>query len=143
SEGEMKTLDELPSHFQRTYAAFFGVRENTAGAHPVCRFLRPPNAEGRYFHWYTSDAAECATKRSDPTYTYEGTPFWAYPARVDGGCPRDTRGVTRYLFEKDGKTISARYSLLTNLKNLAGQRISTDYYNLDVKNDGIAFCVPD
>jgi hypothetical protein len=145
SESDMKLLDadELSLDFRRTYAAFFGVRAGTAGAQPVCRFLKLLPTQGRYFHWFTLDATECAAKRNDPAYVYEGTPFWAYPARADGGCPSDTRGVTRYLFEKDGKTVSVRYSLLTNLKNLAGQRIVTDFYTLDVKGDGIAFCVPD
>jgi hypothetical protein len=143
SESDMKLLDELPAHFQRTYAAFFGVREGTGGAQPVCRFLKLLPTQARYFHWFTLNATECAAKRNDPAYVYEGTPFWAYPARADGGCPRDTRGVTRYLFEKDGETFSVRYSLLTKLKNLAGGSVVNNYKTLDVKNDGIAFCVPD
>jgi hypothetical protein len=141
SESEMKLLDDLPAFFRRTFAGFLGVRANTPGAQPVCRFLNRVSP-GRYFHWFTADAADCAAKRNDPAYVYEGASFWAYPARADGGCPRDTRGVTRYLFELSGKTMAVRYSMLTNLKSY--KSVSFDATSqLDVKDGGVAFCVPD
>lgn len=143
SEEEMKLLDKWPTHFRRTYAAFFGVRAGTAGAQPVCRFLKGLPADSRYFHWYTADASECAAKRNDASYVYEGTPFWAYPASASGGCPKDTRGVSRYVYKQNGNVVAVRYSQLNSMRTRAGGSISNDYYTLQLESEGTAFCVPD
>ncbi len=140
------TLDGAPDAFRRTYAAFFGVKPNTSGAVPVCRFFANGKAGLSLTHVFTADASDCAAKKADVRYVDEGIAFWAYPASATGACARDTRGVTRYALTQ-GLNAGAsntwfRYSTLLSLKSRAAlAEPSAD--GVTVKNDGVAFCVPD
>jgi hypothetical protein len=137
-------LDNLPGIFRRTYAAFFGVKPNTPGAVPVCRFFAGGKNGAPLTHVFTADIADCAAKKADTRYTDEGVTFWAYPSGATGSCPRDTRGVTRYKLTYGTNTadIAFRYSTLLSMRNqaaLGGANAS----GVSVTNDGVAFCVPD
>ena len=137
-------LDNTSLVFQRTYAAFFGVRPNTLGAVPVCRFFVNGKAGISLTHVFTADAADCAAKKADSRYADEGIAFWAYPATAIGGCPAATRGVTRYVLTRaaNGGNASLRYSTLLSMKSRAALGgVGPD--GVSVRNDGVAFCVPD
>jgi hypothetical protein len=137
-------LDSLPGMFRRTYAAFFGVKPNTPGAVPVCRFFASGKNGAPLTHVFTADAADCAAKKADARYADEGVAFWAYPSSPTGSCPRDTRGVTRYkqTYGTNPADVAFRYSTLLSMRNqaaLGGANAS----GVSVTNDGVAFCVPD
>jgi hypothetical protein len=143
--GTMQTLDALLTSFLRTYGAFTGLTANVPGAVPVCRFFGDGRNGRALTHWYTADAAECAAKRADPNWIYEGTPFWTIPARADGYCPPSTRAVKRLLFVGDAKPVfaSARYT-----QDLASINASLDASGSATGrprwlDDGVAFCAPE
>ncbi len=151
-------LDAAPTAFRRTYAAFFGVKANTLGAVPVCRFFANGKSGKSLTHVFTADAAECAAKKADARYADEGVPFWAYPASASGACPVATRGVTRYVLthaasagagagaggsaSASAADTSFRYSTLLSMKSRAAIA-GPSAEGATVKNDGVAFCVPD
>ena len=137
-------LDNTPIAFRRTYAAFFGVKPNTLGAVPVCRFFADGKTGVSLTHVFTADAADCAAKKADVRYADEGVPFWAYPASASGACPVATRGVTRYVLTQGNiaANTSFRYSTLLSMKSRAAIAGPTAE-GATVKNDGVAFCVPD
>ncbi len=141
----MQTLDALPTSFRRTYGAFTGLTPNAPGAVPVCRFFSDGRNGRALTHWYTADAAECAAKRADPNWIYEGTPFWTIPTRADGYCPPSTRAVRRLLFVGDARPVSApaRYT-----QNLAEINASLDASGsasgrASWLDDGVVFCAPE
>lgn len=137
-------LDNSPNVFRRTYAAFFGVKPNTSGAVPVCRFFANGKAGLPLSHVFTADASDCAVKKTDSRYVDEGIPFWAYPASASGACPNGTRGVSRYVltYGSNASNTSFRYSTLLSMKSQAALGGATTS-GVTVKNDGVAFCVPD
>lgn len=143
-EATSDALDSVPDVFRRTYAAFFGVKANTPTAVPVCRFFSNGKNGVPLTHWFTADAADCAAKKADPRYVDEGVAFWAYPPSLNGACPRGTRGVTRYLLTvgSDASAVSVRYSTLLSMRNQAvvGTSLQGD---VKIRDDGVAFCVPD
>jgi hypothetical protein len=141
----MQTLDALPTSFPRTYGAFTGLTANAPDAVPVCRFFSDGRNGRALTHWYTADAAECAAKRADPNWIYEGTPFWTIPARADGYCPPSTRAVRRLLYSNVAKPASApaRYT-----QDLASINASLDASGsasgrASWIDDGVAFCAPE
>jgi hypothetical protein len=141
----MQSLDSLQTSFLRTYGAFTGLTANAPGAVPVCRFFGDGRNGRALTHWYTADAVECAAKRADPSWIYEGTPFWIIPARADGYCPPSTRAVRRLLYVGDAKPVSApaRYT-----QNLASINASLDASGSATGraswiDDGVAFCAPE
>jgi hypothetical protein len=143
SDTEVVTLDGIPAFFNRTYAAFFGLKANTPGAVPVCRFFKPSQNGTAAYHWFTADPLDCANKNADPNFVREGEPFWAYPARPDESCARGQRPIFRYLLqqERSSPVVAVRYSFLQSMKNAAAS--ANPVVGYFVKDDGVAFCVPD
>lgn len=140
----MQSLDSVQSSFQRTYAVFTGLTQNAPGAVPVCRFFSDGQNGRPLTHWFTADAVECAAKRGDPNWIYEGTPFWTFAARAEGYCPPSTRAVTRLLYANVAKPVSAiaRYTQYLDIKNasLAASPTASGFRWID---DGVAFCAPE
>ena len=141
----MQSLDSMRASFQRTKGAFTGLTANAPGAVPVCRFFSDGRNGRLLTHWYTADPAECAAKRADANWIYEGTPFWTIPARADGYCPPSTRAVTRLLYVGDAKPVSAppRYT-----QDLASINASLDASGSASGlarwvDDGVVFCAPE
>lgn len=59
-----------------------------AGRIPVCRFMSGAAQLPQVAHFFTTDAALCATIRpSNDVWIYEGTPFYIVAAKPDGSCP--------------------------------------------------------
>jgi len=69
----------------KTFKAYPSVANGRLDAVPVCRFYGTPG-KGPNSHFYTADAAECATVKLDPGWTYEGIAFYAVGNGV-GYCP--------------------------------------------------------
>lgn len=64
-----------------------------AGARPVCRFYGTPGA-GPNTHLFTADPQECAARRADRSWQYEGIAF-AISLPVAGACAPATQPVYR------------------------------------------------
>lgn len=62
----------------------------------VCRFFGTPNV-GPDSHFYTADAAECATVKANPHWTYEAIAFHIRLPQ-GGSCPADTQAVYRSFY---------------------------------------------
>jgi hypothetical protein len=99
----------LAHEWVRTGEAFNVSVTGTAGAVPVCRFLGTGFApQGP--HFFTSVAEECAARKSDPAWHFEGEAFaWAAPS-VDGTCAAGTRPVFRLFNDGAGGAPGHRYT---------------------------------
>ena len=141
----MQTLDAMPTSFLRTYGAFTGLTANAPGAVPVCRFFSDGRNGRALTHWYTADPAECAAKRADPNWVFEGTPFWTIPTRADGYCPRSTRAVTRLLYVGDAKPVFAPARYTQNLAEINASLDASGSASGLARwiDDGVAFCAPE
>ncbi len=71
----------------------FNVDETAAGTVPVCRFYGTPGV-GPNSHFYTADAGECTSVKTDPGWFYEGIAFEIQPAQA-GSCPVGTQPIYR------------------------------------------------
>lgn len=140
----MQALDALPSAFRRTLAVFTALVANAPDAVPVCRFFSDGRDGRPLTHWYTADAADCAAKRSDSNWRYEGIAFWALAAREGGYCPPSSRAVYRLLYSNPStpNLAIARFTQHLSIRNglLATVTAPTDNRWVD---DGVAFCAPE
>lgn len=141
----VQTLDSLRASFWRTYGAFTGLTANAPGAVPVCRFFGDGRNGRALTHWYTADRAECAAKRADPNWIYEGTPFWTIPARADGYCPPSTRAVKRLLYSNVAKPISAPARYTQSLASINASLDASGSASGLARwvDDGVVFCAPE
>ena len=103
-----------------------------ATAVPVCRFHGTPGV-GPNSHFYTADAAECASVRQNPDWTFEGIAFHVDVPK-GGACGAGTTPVYRSFYQ--GATVAqSNHRFLTDLtmhQNMAGSSIL----------EGAAMCAP-
>ncbi len=143
-EASLRSLDGNPQNLTRTFDGFVGVRSGTKDAVPVCRFFSDGGGGRPLTHWYTADAAECAAKRADGQWIYEGVPFWAFAAINGGYCAAGTSAVHRYVYSDQANVaaLAARYSALSSTL-----RYLVDNFGSATggawRDDGVAFCALD
>ena len=82
------------------------------GALPVCRFWSGQTYAPQSTHFFTSDAAECATLMQSNVWIYEGTVFGLTPASAEGDCAAGTEPLYRLYNNGQGGAPNHRY--LTN-----------------------------
>jgi uncharacterized protein (DUF1800 family) len=94
-EAAMLDAGTVVSGWTRTGVEFgaFASASDRADAVPVCRFFGTPG-RGPNSHFYTADAAECASVRQNPDWTYEGLAFYI-DAPQGGRCAAGTTPVYR------------------------------------------------
>ena len=143
-EASLRSLDGNQQNLTRTFDGFVGVRSGTKDAVPVCRFFSDGGGGRPLTHWYTADAAECAAKRADSQWIYEGIPFWTFAAINGGYCASGTRAVRRYVYSDPANVaaFAARYSALSSTL-----RYLVDNFGSATggawRDDGVAFCALD
>ncbi|MEO8132785.1 MAG: IPT/TIG domain-containing protein [Betaproteobacteria bacterium] len=84
----------------------------TATANPVCRFYGTPGV-GPNSHFYTVDAAECTSVKTDPGWLFEtGTAYYIQPPQF-GTCPAGTQPVYR-VYNNRAQFRDSNHRFLTN-----------------------------
>jgi dienelactone hydrolase len=118
--------------WRRTGYAFKAFAPGAARGLPACRFHGTPGV-GPSSHFFTINAAECATVRANPLWEYEGLAFQAEPPGV-GTCPGDRAVVTRIYNRSKGGQANHRY---TTSHEVAGNMVGEGWFV-----EGPVFCTP-
>jgi hypothetical protein len=80
-----------------------------AGLNTVCRFFSTA-FNPKSSHFYTPDAPECTTVKSNPNWQYEGDVFYTKVPTFDGTCPAGTMPVYRLYNNGQGAAPNHRYT---------------------------------
>ena len=114
-----------------TFNAWRDPADDPAAA-PVCRFFGTPGV-GPNSHFYTADAAECATVKANPDWTYEAVAFYIEVPQ-NGACPANTEAVYRSFYPGADVSQSNHRFLpdLTMHQKMAGSSIL----------EGVVMCAP-
>jgi len=119
SPQEIAALDAgtLPG-WTRTGESFEVLAVGTYGASNVCRFWSGQTFAPKSSHFYTSNAAECAERRGDPAWTYEGERFALMLPDGAGACSGGAIPLYRLYNDGIGNAPNHRYT--TSLSIRAG-----------------------
>jgi hypothetical protein len=122
----------------RTGQSFNVYSDAPAGSVPVCRFFST-SFSPKSSHFYTPDAAECASVKANPNWQFEAEVFNVAPADTGGDCPGGTLPVYRMYNNGQGAAPNHRYttSLATRATMLAKGWIPEGYGTL-----GVIMCSP-
>jgi hypothetical protein len=108
---EKAALDAgTPPGWKRTGESFEVLPVGTYGAANVCRFWSDQTFAPKSSHFYTSDAAECAIRRGDPAWTYEGERFALMLPDGAGTCAGGAIALYRLYNEGMGDAPNHRYT---------------------------------
>jgi len=80
-----------------------------AGLKTVCRFFST-SFNPKSSHFYTPDAPECTTVKSNPNWQFEGDVFFTITPALDGSCPAGTNPVYRVYNNGQGAAPNHRYT---------------------------------
>lgn len=135
SQADQAALDAVPNWW-RTGQSF-----KSGGYVPVCR-LYGSAAPGPNTHFYSADAAECASLRANSVLHYEGQPFRASrlipsTATSPAGCPVATIPLYRGFNNASGKAYDPNHRYVTN-RNLLKMLAFFGWVN-----EGAVMCVPE
>jgi uncharacterized protein (DUF1800 family) len=114
-----------------TFNAWKDPTDDPAAA-AVCRFFGTSGV-GPNSHFYTADAAECATVKANPDWTYEAIAFYIEVPQ-SGTCPANTEAVYRSFYPGANVSQSNHRFLpdLTMHQKMAGSSIL----------EGVVMCAP-
>ncbi len=131
---EVAALDALPgaNDWRRTGGEFTVYRDPAPGVEAVCRFSRTPGT-GPVAHLYAVDAAQCASLKSQPQWTYDGVAFHL-PLPVGGQCGADYPVYRSYFTDN---VADAKHRLTVDLT--AHVRMNSRRGDL---LEGIVLCAP-
>lgn len=117
----------------------FGVFDlGAAGGSRVCRFWSGQRYAPKSSHFYTPFAAECASVRNNPDWTYEGDVFaWALPD-TDGACAPGT--LPLYRLYNDGKSGAPNHRYTTRAA-IRSQMLAQGWI-AEGAGIGVVACVP-
>jgi hypothetical protein len=109
-----------------------------SGLKTVCRFFSTAFAP-KSSHFYTPDAAECATVKTNPNWTFEGEVFYTVSPAQDGTCPTGLNPVYRVYNNGQGAAPNHRYTtdLALRATMLAQGWIPEGYGTI-----GVIMCAP-
>jgi len=109
-----------------------------SGLKTVCRFFSTAFAP-KSSHFYTPDAAECATVKANPNWTFEGEVFYTVTPAQDGTCPAGLNPVYRVYNNGQGAAPNHRYTtdLAVRATMLAQGWIPEGYGTI-----GVIMCAP-
>jgi len=109
-----------------------------AGLKTVCRFFST-SFNPKSSHFYTPDAAECTTVKSNPNWQFEGEVFFTVAAAIDGSCPAGTNPIYRVYNNGQGAAPNHRYTpdLSVRAAMLANGWIAEGYGPI-----GVIMCSP-
>jgi hypothetical protein len=109
-----------------------------AGSAGMCRFFSTAFAP-KSSHFYTYSADECATVKTYPEWSYEGTVMYVFPANPDGTCPAGQIPVWRLYNNGMGGAPNHRYTADAGQRDL----MIAKGYALEGNGPGFAFmCTP-
>ena len=93
----------------RTGRSFKVYPDAASGRNGVCRFFSTTFAP-KSSHFYTPDAPECATVKSNPNWMFEAVVFYVPMPTFDGTCPAGTSPVYRVYNNGQGGAPNHRYT---------------------------------
>jgi len=105
---------------------------------PMCRFFSTSFAP-RSSHFYTPLAAECATVRANPDWSFEGDVFNVALPAADGGCAAGTRPLFRLYNDGQGGAPNHRYTTDTDVR---AQMVAAGWIAEGYGTLGVIGCVP-
>jgi hypothetical protein len=109
----------------------------TAGV-PMCRFFSTSFAP-RSSHFYTPLAAECATVKANPDWSFEGDVFNVVLPAAEGGCAAGTRPLFRLYNDGQGGAPNHRYTTDTDVR---AQMVASGWIAEGYGVLGVIGCVP-
>ena len=138
SPQEIAALDAgTPPGWTRTGESFEVLAVGTYGASNVCRFWSGQTFAPKSSHFYTSNAAECAERRGDPAWTYEGERFALLMPDGGGTCADGAIPLYRLYNEGIGNAPNHRYT--TSLTIRAG--MLAQGWSAEGVGSGVVGCV--
>ena len=107
---ELRKLDDgTLTGWARTGLRFNVGAPGAAGTRPVCRLFSTAFG-AKSSHFYSSDAAECELRKSDPHWQFEGTVFSLGLPDASGGCGGGAVPLYRLYNDGQGGAPNHRYT---------------------------------
>ena len=107
---ELTKLDEGTfGGWTRTGLRFNVGAPGATGTNAVCRLFSTAFG-AKSSHFYSSDAAECELRKTDPHWQYEGMVFGLAPADASGACAGDATPLYRLYNNGQGGAPNHRYT---------------------------------
>ena len=133
---EVAVLDSSRT-WTRTGASYGVAPLNAPATAPVCRFWSGAAFTPKSSHFYTADAAECASVKTRPEWIFEGERFALTPADVSGSCGPGFLALYRLFNNGWGGAPNHRY---TTSRQIRDQMLSLGW-TAEGQGLGVAGCV--
>ena len=115
---EIAALDAgSPPGWSRTGESFEVLASGSYGAADVCRFWSDQTYAPKSSHVYITNAAECALRRGDPAWSYEGVVFSVMLPDGAGSCAGGAIALYRLYNEGIGNAPNHRYTTNLTIRN--------------------------
>ena len=123
--------------WQRTGQTFHVYTTSAPAAAPVCRFFST-SFDPKSSHFYTADAAECATVKANANWQFEGEVFGVAQASAAGECAAGRIPLYRLYNDGEGSAPNHRYTTDTNVWSL----MVANGWIPEGSGVGVVACVP-